>query len=109
MLAVAKVTVNRSKANFGGYRGICATVYAPKQFSWTFNPKVNRKLKNLTASEQTQYTLAREIAEVVLQDKFKAMHSNVLWYHTGAVKPIWRNNLKVYSRIGSHIFYQPKP
>lgn len=31
---------------------------------------------------------------------------DILWYHSKKVKPIWRNGLKQYAKVGNHIFYK---
>ena len=31
---------------------------------------------------------------------------DILWYHSKKVKPIWRNSLGQYAKVGNHIFYK---
>jgi spore germination cell wall hydrolase CwlJ-like protein len=100
-LAVATVTMNRvSHREFP--KTVCGVVYqrSPRgcQFSWVCNP---RKIKELSI-----YREAEKIAEEVLvMGRRQATVKNALFFHNLSVSPKWRNDMKVITQIGGHIFY----
>lgn len=91
-LAVAKVTINRSKD--GDY---CSAVFAKRQFSWTI------KNKNLN-SDLNSVNIALEAVERTHElSSFSATH-----FHATNVRPAWSYSFKRLTTIGNHIFYEKR-
>lgn len=89
-VAVARVTLNRAaKAS------ICATVYASKQFSWTWQIRYPR-VRDLQA-----YSTAYHAAHAALNYRLDATH-----YHATYVKPYWAKHFTKVKQIGKHKFYK---
>lgn len=94
-LAVAVVTINRTQ-HIDYPRDICAVVYQPKQFSWTNSGKVKP-----TVSLASIY-----LARLALSGRHELRGLQATHYHTKAVHPRWRLQLKRVASIGQHIFYR---
>jgi N-acetylmuramoyl-L-alanine amidase len=113
--AVADVTLNRVKSK--KYPpSVCKVVFQKHQFSWTNEvpwDQIQKALNHVEPSKNPQevsaYHQAYKEAKKTLLGRPRVLSESVLWYHTKEVKPKWRNNLKVHTIIGSHIFYEPKP
>lgn len=92
MLAVAQVTINRTKdARF--HENLCDAVFARKQFSWT--------------AQQTQLlpdNQAIMIAGLALGGKHELSKFKALFFHSTKIHPGWKR--KKIAKIGNHIFYE---
>lgn len=91
MLAVAQVTINRTKdPRF--HEQLCDVVYAKNQFSWTRNTTFllpDRK--------------AIMIAALALRGRHELSKFKALYFHSTKINPGWK--YKRLTRIGNHIFY----
>lgn len=97
MQAVAAVTLNRAAQT---NTSVCDVVYARKQFSWTNTAKGrNKPIKGDTT--MVYAVTAQAMSGVMLDITSGATH-----YHTKAVKPAWRKQLKTLLTINNHIFYR---
>jgi len=99
MQAVASVTLNRAAQQ---NKTICDVVYARKQFSWTNTAKGRNK--PITGDTSVLYTVVDKAMTGVLLD----ITGGATHYHTKAVKPVWRKQLKTLLTINNHIFYRKK-
>ena len=72
------------------------------QFSWWCDGRSDEPLE--VRAWQNSKTLARSIFWGFSDDPTYG----ALWYHTEAVKPIWRHSLLRGPQIGEHIFYLKK-
>lgn len=91
MVAVAKVTLNRTKHN--DYPdSICGVVYQPYQFSWT--------LKKQKPPKPAEYAVAKWAALTASSYKLDA-----IFYHSVKVKPKWSSVKTRLVQLGNHIFY----
>jgi spore germination cell wall hydrolase CwlJ-like protein len=99
MQAVASVTLNRAAQQ---NKTICDVVYARKQFSWTNTAKGRNK--PITGDTSVLYTVVDKAMTGVLLD----ITGGATHYHTHAVKPVWRKQLKTLLTINNHIFYRKK-
>lgn len=95
-LAVAKVTLNRTKS--GKFPDtICAVVYQPYQFSWTKKPRPQVKLDK-------QWQESVRLAKYAVTTNIPELEGfNALYFHNTSVHPHW--NRKKIAKIGNHIFY----
>lgn len=101
--AVAQVTINRMKSPM--YRDrVCSVVFEPYQFSWA-----NNHSKRWTTPRGKNWLEAQRIARDVLENG-KRIHGmdDVLFYHATYVKPSWSYRKDRLTRIGLHIFYEPR-
>jgi N-acetylmuramoyl-L-alanine amidase len=105
--AVATVIINRVQSpRFSNT--ICGVIQQHMQFSY------RNRLKNRKAilqpkpqpSEKTKLEMIKSIAYEVASGKFKpVLPSNVLWYHTYSVNPVWNRKMKAVMLPGSkHVF-----
>lgn len=100
--AVAWVTLNRV-ANSAYPDNICDVVWDNKQFSWTHDGKSDVP-KDIIA-----WVDAQQIAMQVLTDHYNNREDPTegsIMFHNASVKPYWRNDYQVTSRIDNHIFYK---
>lgn len=107
--AVAAVTMNRAK---GDQRKVCDVVFKPKQFSWangvqrTKNAWVIPSVTLRAAqSDPEAWALAWHVARWTLAGKIPDITQGAEFYHTKAVKPIWRHQLTPTKTMGQHRFY----
>lgn len=101
--AVAQVTINRMKSPM--YRdSVCGVVFEPYQFSWA-----NYHGRRWTTPSGKNWLEAKRIARDVLENG-KRIHGmdDVLFYHATYVKPSWSYRKDRLTRIGLHIFYEPR-
>ncbi|NBP02603.1 MAG: cell wall hydrolase [Proteobacteria bacterium] len=106
-LAVAQVTINRTKSNRYP-NNICGVVYQKDkingktvcQFSWTCE-KVSAP-RNQYLWEEALYIARKALTEPIAHAKIAA--HNVMYYHAAYVNPGWKKN-GIVMRIGNHIFY----
>ena len=106
-LAVAQVTINRTKSN--RYPNtICGVVYQKDkingrilcQFSWVCEKVHTNKNKYLW--EEAQYIAKKALTEPIAHAKIAA--HNVMYFHGAYINPGWKKS-GVVMRIGNHIFY----
>lgn len=107
-IAVALVTQNRVKSSkfpntfakvVWEIRRSTSTNRRVAQFSWALDGKPD-KVRDAEA-----WMKAWEIAGMVVLGGIDDFTSGALWYHTKAVKPIWRKKLTVAMVIDDHVFY----
>lgn len=104
--AVALVTMNRAKV----LGRVCATVFAPKQFSWA-NHGVHRTRAGwviptaLQPRDEGAWQLAQTIANRTLGGRMPDFTWGATFYHTTAVSPAWRHAMVDIKTIGDHRFY----
>lgn len=106
--AVAQVTFNRAQRDPSK---VCKVVFEPKQFSWA-NELTARKgkeramlAKKYLPKESKAWELARSIAFHTVEGNIRDMTKGARFYHTKAVRPIWRHEFKLVAVIGQHKFY----
>lgn len=101
--AVAQVTINRMKSPKYGDR-VCEVVFEPYQFSWA-----NYHGRRWTTPRGESWEEARRIARDVLENgkRIKGM-DDALFYHATYVRPYWAQKKERLTRIGLHIFYEPR-
>ena len=75
----------------------CDVIKQPNQFSFYSDGRSDRP-SNLEA-----YTTAVLVAKEALDGHH--LHTGALYYHTTAVRPIWRHTLEPIGLVGDHIFY----
>lgn len=107
-VGVAQVTMNR--VNHPAFpKDICSVVHQKKvvnrhtvcQFSWYCTRH--------SPVDALNYYHCREIAKKVMlygyrMDKFRG----ALFFHTVAVRPVWRTSFDMIGRTGHHLFYRPR-
>lgn len=101
--AVAQVTINRIKSP--KYKDtVCSVVFEPYQFSWA-----NYHGRRWTTPRGESWQEAKRIARDVLENgkRIKGM-DDVLFYHATYVRPYWASRKDRLTRIGLHIFYEPR-
>jgi len=115
MQAVTEVVINRS--NSRKYpRNICKVIWQPKQFSWTNQgySKAQDKLRRALSKprEAQEYKQATLVAYKVLSStENRLLSSEVLWYHSHKVNPVWNKDLSK-AKVNSatlHVLNQNKP
>lgn len=110
-VAVADVTKNRVQSK--KYPGnLCSVVFQRKQFSWTHQQSwnniqkvLNGSVSGFKAADKAAYHRAKEIAEKSLKGLVRVLPESSLHYHATYVKPSWSRKMKVYAKIGTHVFY----
>lgn len=101
--AVAQVTINRIKSP--KYKDtVCSVVFEPYQFSWA-----NYHGRRWTTPRGESWQEAKRIARDVLENgkRIKGM-DDALFYHATYVRPYWASRKDRLTRIGLHIFYEPR-
>ena len=101
--AVAQVTINRIKSP--KYKDtVCSVVFEPYQFSWA-----NYHGRRWTTPSGESWQEAKRIARDVLENgkRIKGM-DDALFYHATYVRPYWASRKDRLTRIGLHIFYEPR-
>jgi N-acetylmuramoyl-L-alanine amidase len=76
---------------------VCEVVKQPHQFSFYSDGKSD------TPRDLEAYATAVLVASDALSGHH--MYGGALYYHTTAVKPVWRHDLQVLGQVGTHIFY----
>lgn len=101
--AVAQVTINRMESPLFGDR-VCEVVFEPYQFSWA-----NYHGRRWTTPSGPAWNEAKRIAHDVLENnkRIKGM-DDALFYHATYVRPYWASKKDRLTRIGLHIFYEPR-
>ncbi len=101
--AVAQVTVNRIKSPKYGDT-VCGVVFEPYQFSWA-----NYHGRRWSTPRGESWLEAKRIARDVLENNKRIYGmDDVLFYHATYVRPYWASRKDRLTRIGLHIFYEPR-
>tara|TARA_R110001632_G_scaffold30_4_gene134 strand:+ start:152 stop:616 length:465 start_codon:yes stop_codon:yes gene_type:complete len=105
-MAIAEVIINRA-AHDDYPSTICGVVKQPSrrpatrpracQFSFYCDGKSD------TPHDKAAWKTAQTVAKEALSGA--TLRTGATHYHTKAVKPVWRRNLKSLGSVGSHIFY----
>lgn len=111
MLAVADVTKNRVQSK--KYPGsVCTVVFQKHQFSWvkqqswnSIQKVLNGSVSGFRAADRAAYQKAKEIAQKSIKGLVRVLPESSLHYHATYVKPSWSRKMKVYAKIGTHVFY----
>jgi spore germination cell wall hydrolase CwlJ-like protein len=101
--AVAFVTLNRVHSSQYP-NNVCEVVWQPKQFSWTIDGKSN-KPKDIAS-----FKIATALA-IQVYNKYNQVNDptkGALMFHANYVRPYWRQDYKISTIIGDHIFYVEK-
>lgn len=95
---VAKVIKNRSE-KLGFPNNFCDVIKQPGQF--TFNP-------NKGVLDKNTYNEIYKISEQVAygSNQWDDIDDNVLYYHNKSVNPRWGKTVKLYKKVGNHVFYK---
>lgn len=106
--AVAQVTFNRADRD---PNKVCGEVFKPKQFSWA-NPLTEvkgkereRRAQKFMPKDEKAWSLAKSIAQYTVAGYIKDFTRGAKFYHTKAVRPIWRKEFTLVAVIGNHRFY----
>lgn len=109
MEMVASVTMNRVEEN---KQKVCSVVYAPKQFSWTFQGKTRKKIhKNVTNSsiEATAWEDSLKIAKLAVAYRLKDSTGGATFYHANYMTPSWNFSKLKKTKVGQlHTYYKRK-
>lgn len=104
-LAVATVTMNRVQSHIFP-KTVCGVVLDKSskgcQFSWVCDGKTD------IIHDRREYMKSVELAEEVLlsNKRSRIISSDVLYYHADYVTPTWAKTMKLFGKIGAHIFYR---
>lgn len=111
LVAVADVTKNRVQSKKYP-KSICSVVFQKHQFSWvkqqswsSIQKVLNGSVSGFRAADRAAYQKAKETAQKSLKGLVRVLPESSLHYHATYVKPSWSRNMKVYAKIGTHIFY----
>jgi len=98
-LAVAAVTMNR--VNNKHYPdSVCGVVWQNKQFSWTNSKPESKMIKDSKAWQN-----AIEIAQRFMTGSELSVVGKATHYHNLAVSPAWKDNQRLVTQVGNHLFY----
>jgi N-acetylmuramoyl-L-alanine amidase len=95
-LMVAETIINRV-ADDRWPDNVCDVIAQPRQFSFYADGRSNQP-RDLDA-----YTRAVLVAQEALMGEH--MNTGALYYHTPAVRPVWRRDLQPIGMMGGHVFY----
>ena len=104
-LAVATVTMNRVQSQLFP-RTVCGVVLDKSskgcQFSWVCDGKTD------IIHNRRAYVKSIELAEEVLlsNKRSRIITSDVLYYHADYVTPNWAKTMRMFGKIGAHLFYR---
>lgn len=104
-LAVATVTMNRVQSHVFP-KTVCGVVLDKSsngcQFSWVCDGKSD------IVHSRGDYMESVKIAEEVLlfNKRSRIITSDVLYYHADYVAPAWAKTMRLFTKIGAHIFYR---
>lgn len=98
-VAVAQVTINRTRYPDKFKSTLCGVVYHYKQFSWTIT-------KPELIKDKKAWETSKQVALSVLKNYDNYPYNPATYYHTKKVKPHWAKNKQVVAIIGNHIFYK---
>jgi len=111
-VAVAAVTINRTKDDRYGSKTICGIVHARTligkgqyicQFSWTCGTK------SILKKNDPRWIASKEVAENLARgdyNEYTYKYRRALNFHAIAVKPSWIRTKRSIGRVGGHIFYE---
>jgi spore germination cell wall hydrolase CwlJ-like protein len=111
-VAVAVVTINRTRDKRFGSNTLCGIVHAKTsigkgvvvcQFSWACGTKIPIK------KDSENWKLSKEVAENIARgdySEYSYKYRKALFFHAVLVKPSWAYSKRVVARIGDHIFYE---
>lgn len=111
-VAVAIVTINRTKDPRFGSNTLCGIVHAKTsvgkgvfvcQFSWACGTKITIK------KDSEHWKSSKQVAENISRgdySEYSYKYRKALFFHSISVKPAWAHTKHVVSRIGGHIFYE---
>ena len=97
-IAVASVVLARA-ADPRWPKDLCATIRAPRQFSFVVrgaSPQIP------DAHDAQAFT---DLARAVASGRLKSTRPTALYYHAAYAHPVWRRALAPLGRIGAHLFY----
>lgn len=103
MLAVAQVTGNRVASKHRG-TDFCSVVYAPKQFSWTNEPKTRYAAPN-------DYNWKRAgdiVASYENGSRIKGLEKSEFYYARYIKSPGWSKRMQYTHYLGEHLFLNHK-
>ena len=104
-LAVATVTMNRVQSHIFP-KTVCGVVLDQSskgcQFSWVCDGKTD------IIHNRRGYKASVELAEEVLLSNKRSsiITSDVLYYHADYVTPNWAKTMRMFGKIGAHLFYR---
>ena len=111
-VAVAVVTINRSKDERFGSTSLCGIIHTRTnigkgvvvcQFSWTCGTKIPIK------KDSEHWKASKEVAENIARgdySEYSYKYRKALFFHAISVKPSWAYVKRVVARIGGHVFYE---
>jgi spore germination cell wall hydrolase CwlJ-like protein len=111
-VAVAVVTINRSKDERFGSKTLCGIIHTRTnigkgvvvcQFSWTCGTKIPIK------KDSEHWRLSKQVAENIARgdySEYSYKYRKALFFHSVLVKPSWAYVKRVVARIGGHVFYE---
>jgi|MEHZ01.5.fsa_nt_MEHZ011499952.1_7 spore germination cell wall hydrolase CwlJ-like protein len=104
-LAVAEVIINRS--NHDGFPStVCKVVKehrAPVSRPWACQFSFYCDGKSDRPQDSAAWATAQQVASQALSGDI--LGHGAVYYHTTAVKPVWRHDLTAVGVIGGHVFY----
>ena len=108
-IAVAYVVLNRFSSGEKKYETLCDVVYEPKQFSWTFDGKLDLpNLKNVIERKAWEESL--QVASDVYFGIVENPVVDAKFYHSvKSVPPEWANKMWRVRITDGHIFYTMNP
>ena len=95
-MMVAETILNRAADNRWPDEP-CDVISQPNQFSFYRDGRSNRP------RDMEAYTTAVLVAAKAFESRNAS--TGALYYHTTAVRPVWRHDLQVLGQVGDHIFY----
>ena len=103
MLAVAQVTGNRVASKHRG-TDFCSVIYAPKQFSWTIQPKTRYAAPNDYNWKRAGAIVARYEAG----ERIKGLEKSEFYYARYIRSPKWAKEMQYTHYLGEHLFLNHK-
>ena len=104
-LAVATVTMNRVQSHVFP-KTVCGVVMDKSsngcQFSWVCDGK-----SDIVRSRHDYIESVKMAEEVLLSHRrSRIITSDVMYYHADYVEPAWAKTMRLFTKIGAHIFYR---
>jgi spore germination cell wall hydrolase CwlJ-like protein len=111
-VAVAVVTINRSKDERFGSTSLCGIIHSKTnigkgiivcQFSWVCGSNIKIK------KDDARWIASKEVAENIARgdySEYSYKYRKALFFHAISVKPSWSRTKRVVARIGGHVFYE---
>jgi len=102
--AIAHVTMNRANND---KRQVCKVVLQPRQFSWTAEKVLDRRLLDAGKPTEAQaWETAKMVANTVLAGKMPDFTWGATHFHSKTVRPKWKYRMVLTKAIGGHYFYR---